>query len=367
MNQGSVAQPDWKNWTFFLLTICVVILCSLISLPFLPALIGSITLAVVTYRPYLWLESKCKSPTLAASLGVSIVTLSIVTPAFFLVEELIRQALLGANLLRAGAPQQRLADLLNRHSSLALRLESVANQVNLRQASQSAASYFASYLAALLSNSLGALAQLVLMIVILFFLYRDHRSAKASVRMLLPLDESEKDYLLDLSAGTIHATALGRFVVAAVQGLLATLAYRVLGLENAVLWGVVTALVSIVPAVGASLVWFPIAAYLAITDHWVKAGLLAAWGGLVVSTIDNFLYPILIGSRLQQNTIVILLSALGGVGLFGVTGLILGPVILTIAKALLEIWSQRAKAADVRSSFEALQKQTAPSIFRPEL
>ncbi len=345
MNQGSVAQPGWKNWTLFLLTICAVILCWLISLPFLPALIGSITLAVVTYRPYLWLESKCKSPTLAASLGVSIVTLSIVTPAFFLVEELIRQALLGANLLRAGAPQQKLADLLSRHSSL-LRLESVANQVNLRQASQSAASYFASHLAALLGNSLGALTQLVLMIVILFFLYRDHRSAKASVRMLLPLDESEKDYLLDLSAGTIHATALGRFVVAAVQGLLATLAYRVLGMENAVLWGIVTALVSLVPAVGASLVWFPIAAYLAITDHWVKAGLLAAWGGLVVSTIDNFLYPILIGSRLQQHTIVILLSALGGVGLFGFTGLILGPVILTIAKALLEIWSQRTKAVD---------------------
>ncbi len=350
MKQSSLEQPDWKSWTLFLLTIGFVVLCWMISLPFLPALVGSITLAVTTHRPYLWLETKCKSPTLAASLGILAVTLSIITPAFFLVAELIRQALLGANMLRNGVPQQRLADLLTRHSALASRLESAANLVNLRQAIQSAASYLASHLGGVLSNSLGAITQLVLMVILLFFLYRDHRLAIAAVRRLLPLDEPEKDYLLDASAGTIYATALGRFVVAAAQGSLATLAYWVLGMQHPALWGFVTALVAIIPAVGASLVWFPIAVYLAVSGHWVKAALLLAWGGLVVSLIDNFLYPILIGSRLQQHTAAVLLSVLGAVGLFGVTGLILGPVILTIMRVLLEIWSRRTRTNGVANS-----------------
>lgn len=335
---------NWKHLTLFLLTIGVTVLCWMIAVPFLSAIVGAITLAVVTYRPYRWLESRTKRPALASTLGVLAVTVSIITPAFFLVEEIARQALSGANLLRAGGPQQRLADLLGRHPAIASRLESAARQVDLGQASQSAASYIASHLAELLGNTFGALTQMVVMVFILFFLYRDHRLAIASLEAVLPLDEAEKKLLLDRANDTIYATALGRVVVAAVQGFVASLAFWVLGVNNAALWGLVTALVAIIPAVGASLVWIPVAVYLAMSGHWVKAVLLAAWGGLVVSTIDNFLYPFLVGSRLQQHTVMVLLSVIGAISLFGVSGLIIGPVILTLGKTLLEIWAHRTES-----------------------
>jgi predicted PurR-regulated permease PerM len=313
----------------------------MIAVPFLSAIVGATTLAVVTYRPYSWLESRTKRPTLAATLSVLAVTVSIITPAFFLVEELGKQVLSGANMLRAGEPQQVLADLLSSHPTVASRLESAAQQINLGQASQSTASYIASHLAGFLGNTFGALTQLVVMAFILFFLYRDHALAYAGLKAILPLDDAEKKLLLDRANDTIYATALGRVVVAAVQGFVASLAFWVLGVNNAALWGLVTALVAIIPAVGASLVWIPIAAYLGISGHWVKAVLLVAWGGLVVSTIDNFLYPVLVGSRLQQHTVMILLSVIGAISLFGVCGLIIGPVILTLAQTLLEIWAHR--------------------------
>lgn len=338
--QNARTSLNWKHITLFLLTAGVLVLCWMIARPFLSAIVGAITLAVVTYRPYCWLRSRTKQPTIAATLGVLAVTVSIITPAFFIAEELGRQALSAVNMLRTGGPQERLADLLGRHPTIAARLESAANQISLDQASHSTASYIASHLARLLGNTFSAFTQLVVMVFILFFLYRDHELAIAGLKAILPLDDAEKELLLDRTSDTIYATALGRVAVAAVQGVAAGLAFWVLKVDDAVFWGLVTTLVAIVPAVGAFFVWVPIAAYLALTGHWAKAGLLVAWGGLVVSTIDNFLYPILVGSRLQQHTVMVLISVIGAIALFGISGLIIGPVVLTLAKTLLEIWGR---------------------------
>ena len=344
-SQVSRTSLNWKHLTLFLMTIGVIVLCWMISMPFLSAIVGAITLAVVTQRPYCWLESKLKHRTLAATSGVLAVTVSIITPAFFLVEELARQALSGVNMLRTGQPQQRLVDLLSRHPTIASRLESTAKQINLGQASQSTASYVAGHLAGALGNTFGAFTQVVVMVFILFFLYRDRRLAIASLEKVLPLDDFESDLLLNRVNDTIYATALGRVAVAGVQGFFASLAFWALGVSSPAFWGLVTALVAIIPAVGASLVWIPVAIYLAMTDHWVKAGLLIGWGALVVSTIDNVLYPILVGSRLQQHTALVLLSVIGAIALFGVSGLIIGPVILTLTKTLLGIWADRTESA----------------------
>jgi predicted PurR-regulated permease PerM len=344
-SQRPRAQPTWENVTLFLLTLGVLVLCWAVAVPFLPALVGSITLAVVTNQPYRWLESKCRRPALAAILAVVVVTLLVITPIFFLVQELAKQALAAATLMREGTLQQKIVDLLNQHPALASRLESAAANINLRQASQNTAAYLASHLAGVLSNSVGALVQLVLMMFILFFLYRDRKLALSTLRSILPLSESETDLVLDRSSDTIYAVASGRFIVAAVQGLLAGLAFWALGVKAAFLLGLLTALVAIVPAVGAYLVWVPVAVYLALTGHWIKAVILTGWGSLVVSTVDNFLYPALVGSRLQQHTVAVLLSVLGGIALFGIPGVILGPVLLTVAKTLLEIWVHKTKPA----------------------
>jgi predicted PurR-regulated permease PerM len=338
---GVGGKTGWKNVTLFLLTACVIVICGLIVFPFLTASVGAIVLAVVTQRPYEWLVRKLRKPTLAAAVALLLVILSIIGPGFMLIRGLGKQALAAASLVRDGVPQRKLAELVAKHPSIASRLETAAVGIDLEQATQKSASYLGARLAGILGNSVSSLIQLVLMLVVLFFLYRDGALALSALRSLLPLTDSETDRLLERITGTIYATALGRFSVATVQGCLAGLAFWILRVPGAGLWAAVTALLALVPAFGAFLVWVPIVIYLILTGHWVKAALLAGWGAVVVSTIDNFLYPILVGSRLQQHTVAILLSVLGGIAVFGLSGVILGPIVFTVARTLLEIWKER--------------------------
>jgi predicted PurR-regulated permease PerM len=181
------------------------------------------------------------------------------------------------------------------------------------------------------------------MLFLLFFLLRDRTLAIASLRSLLPLRDEETTELLDRVGDTILATALGRLTIAAVQGLLAALAFWVLGVPNVILWSFTLTACAMIPAFGSFLVWGPVAIYLGLSGHWGKAALLALWGGLIVSTIDNILYPILVGSHLRAHTATILLSILGGIALFGPIGIVLGPVLFTIATTLLDIWHTRTQ------------------------
>ena len=111
-----------------------------------------------------------------------------------------------------------------------------------------------------------------------------------------------------------------------------------------VLWGVIMALLALVPMLGAFLVWIPAALLLASEGHWGQSLLLTLWGTLVVGTIDNVLRPILVGNRLKLHTILVFISVVGGLILFGPAGLVLGPVVLTVTTGLLELWKPRGAA-----------------------
>ena len=171
----------------------------------------------------------------------------------------------------------------------------------------------------------------------------------------MPLSESETDYLLSGIGNTIQATVLGRFVVAGMQGLVAGITFATVGVAGASLLGVITVLFAMVPSFGAFIVWLPVAIYLAATHHWMQAAIVVAIGSLIISTLDNFFYPVLVGTRLQLHTATIFLSILGGILFFGASGLVLGPVSFAIAEALLVIWRQRTP----------LETHTASSICGP--
>jgi predicted PurR-regulated permease PerM len=117
--------------------------------------------------------------------------------------------------------------------------------------------------------------------------------------------------------------------------------FWVLGLPAAVLWGAVMAVLAIIPVLGAFIVWVPAALFLVLEGSWGKALILAGWGGLVVSLIDNLLYPVLVGKRLRLHTLPVFIVIVGGLTLFGSAGIVLGPVTLAITVALVEIWRRR--------------------------
>ena len=335
-------ESSWQNATFFLLTIVVLVFCALILYPFFSAIVGAIAIAIVTRRPYDWLLAKVRNPNACAGISVLIVLIAIVIPVYFLGQELVSQTFDAVSIVRSEATQHKIAGLIHSHPRLETHIASISSSIDSGDATRATASYIGAHITAFIGGSIHTVSELVIMLFILFFLYRDRLLALTFLRSILPLREDEATEFLSRLDNTIIATALGRVVIAAIQGILAGVAYWFLGVSQVILLTFTTAIAAFIPAFGTVLVWAPVALYLGFTGHWGKAAILAVWGGVVVSSIDNFLYPVLIGSRIRSHTVTILLSIVGGVALFGVSGLILGPVTFTAARTLLEFWRKRS-------------------------
>jgi len=148
--------------------------------------------------------------------------------------------------------------------------------------------------------------------------------------------------LLERIRSMVHATVFGSLTVACIQGLLGGLMFWIMGLPSPLLWGAVMGLFAIVPVMGTFVVWLPAAVLLAAQGSWLKAVILSLWGLLVVSMIDNLLYPILVGAEIRIHTALVFLAIAGGLALFGVSGLVLGPVVLVTAIGLVDVLSTRS-------------------------
>jgi predicted PurR-regulated permease PerM len=334
-------QFTWKSISLFIVTLGILAVCLLMLRPFTPAIVGAIVLAVVTRRPHHWLRRKIGNPAGTAAMALLFTTLSIIVPGLFVVQILGQYAIAAARLLQNGSVERAVSEFLARYPHLSSTLQRSSEVLSLSQAVQKGAEFLAGSLVGMLSYSVAALAQTIIMLFLLFFLYRDEEVALRFLYKLFPLVDSETHYLLERIQETIRATFLGRFVVAATQGLVAGVIFAALGIRDAAILGVMTVIVAIVPSFGAYVVWAPVAIYFAMTGHWIRMAILIAVGSLIISTLDNFLYPMLVGAQLRQHTVSIFLSLLGGIWLFGISGLILGPVIFSAAQSLLAIWKER--------------------------
>ncbi len=183
----------------------------------------------------------------------------------------------------------------------------------------------------------GWLLQASASVFTLFFFLRDGESIVERLRWLLPVDPSQTDRLLSQAREVIFATVFGNVSVAATQGLLGGLAFLAVGLPSAALWGTVMGVLSLLPLIGATLIWFPAGVWL-IANGEVAGGVgLLAFGALVISSVDNFLRALLVGGRTELHPLVVFFSVLGGVALLGAAGVILGPVLFAVAVSLLEM------------------------------
>ncbi|MEO6624116.1 MAG: AI-2E family transporter [Burkholderiaceae bacterium] len=168
-----------------------------------------------------------------------------------------------------------------------------------------------------------------------FFLIRDGVLVLYPLRHALPLRERHKQELVNKFTTVIRATVRGNILVAAIQGALGGLAFWYLDISAPVLWAVLMAFLSLLPALGAALVWLPVACYFLATGAWQDALVLTAWGVCVIGLVDNLLRPALVGKDTRMPDYVVLLSTLGGMAVFGINGFVLGPM---IAAMFLAVW-----------------------------
>ena len=187
------------------------------------------------------------------------------------------------------------------------------------------------------------------MLYLLFFLLRDGPALSAMIYRAIPLAEEQKRRLADKFLMVVRATVKGNIAVAATQGLLGGIIFWILNIQGAVLWGVVMAFLSLLPAIGAALIWAPVAVYFLATGDIGKAAILTAYGILVIGLVDNVLRPILVGKDTRLPDYVVLIATLGGMTVFGINGFVIGPLIAALfisAWGLLTEMREDASTAD---------------------
>ena len=344
---GGAPVRDQEGWftrervlTFILglATLLGLYVCYLIVKPFIAPIAFALALCVATNGPFRWLRGHIRNRSLAAAAAVVAVALLIIVPLGVLVAYLLQQAAEGIQ--QAGQfPNWRGA--IERQPQLAELLHWAESRLNLQDQLGRLANAIAGNAAGLLRSSVQAITQLVIMLFVLFFLYRDEDQARGMLWSLAPLSREEANRLFARVGNTIHATVNGSLTVALVQAVLAGSMYWALGVPVPALWGAATFIAALVPVFGTVLIWGPITLYLALSGTIVKALVLAGWGMLAVGTIDNFLYPFLVGTRMRLHTVPIFFAIIGGINLFGVAGLILGPLALAITMGLLDVWWER--------------------------
>ena len=199
----------------------------------------------------------------------------------------------------------------------------------------------------LVGGTIGAVFQFFFVIITMYYLFRDGDQIVETVRQYLPMEDKQSKALIVRAKEVIGASVYGVIAIAALQGTLGGLAFWILGIPSALLWGVVMDVVSMIPVAGAWVVWIPAVIYLAGIGSWEKAIALGLWGALFISTIDNFLRPRIVGRRTHLHELLVFFGVLGGLRMFGVLGIILGPVALTTALILLTAAKSMSSQTDL--------------------
>ena len=321
-------------------SIAGILLCALVAWPFLGAITWALTLAILFAPLHERVENFVRHPNLAALLSTAMVIIVVVVPAAFVVERLITEAATGIQSLQVRIEGGELQVLLDSHPALAPFGAWLDRQFDLPSMMSAIATWLSNLGAVFVKGSLLQVVEVLITFYLLFYFLRDRLAAKAMIMAWLPLTKSETEHLLRRVVETVQATVYGTLAVAAIQGTLGGLMFWALGLPTPLLWGLVMGLLSIVPVLGAFIVWIPAALLLLLEGSWVRALILAAWGGLVVGSIDNVLRPMFVGNRLRLHTIPAFISIIGGLLLFGAPGFILGPLAATMTMLVLEFWTR---------------------------
>ena len=337
----SMSTPRALKWTFFLgATALVVYLCLRILSPFLDVIAWSAVLAVTFHPLHEYLVRKTGRKTLSAGLSSALVVVAFVLPLLFIAGLAVNQILAVGDALQrtftddggvnTTTPLGQAYDWLTRRVGL----DSAAITLWVRQHVSELARPAAEYTVAIATSVTGAILSFVFIIFAMFLLFRDGERIVARFPDLLPFERSRSEALLVRIRDVIYGGVYGVVVIALIQGALCGGMFWVLGIPSAALWGAVTVLTSVMPVVGAAAVWVPGTLYLVVAGHWALAIVLAVWGTAVISGVDNFLRPRLVGDRVGLSELVTFFSLLGGLRVFGILGIVLGPVLFAIVAAV---------------------------------
>jgi predicted PurR-regulated permease PerM len=310
--------------------------------PFVEVLILGISLTVIFQPVHRWFLRKTKRPVTAAFLSTAFTLLVLVVPFTFVSLTMVREVPAAAREVQTAIQDIQvkwnaesgnwIADLRDRWQ-----LNEVLTKEKLSEMSDSVSKFVVNNAFSVVGGIVGFIVSFVFLLFVLFFLFRDGQKLGEKTVAFIPLPREQTLKLFARMEEVLGGCVYGVLMVAAVQGTLGGITFWALGLQSPVTWGLVMTLLCTLPIVGAWLVWLPAAAYLAIHGDYTRAIILAIVGQFVISSIDGLLRPILVGQRAKLHELVIFFSVLGGLKYFGLLGILLGPIVMSLAYGLITV------------------------------
>lgn len=328
-----------------LITAVTLYLSFVIARPFLTPILTATLLAIAIYPMYRRLTRQVRNRSGAALLATFIVLITILTPAVFIVNKLAQETKevygwLNERQSMEGGWKEYFGHVADPALAWVAAKTGIAEE-ELRQTGlervQNLSTSLLNWAKSFALNVGGTLIDTVIMLLTLFFLLRDGEYIRERIGSVLPIEPHRYEQLVDTISASIAANLYGVLAVSVAQGTLGAIGYTIAGLPSVMLWSVATAVFSMIPLAGAASVWVIASLYLLAIGNWGKAIFLVCWGAGLISTADNVVRPLVLSGRVKLHTLLIFFSLLGGVRAFGIIGLFIGPIIVSVAMALVKI------------------------------
>jgi predicted PurR-regulated permease PerM len=345
MEPSTISGTNLRTAFVLLLVVAVTALFLAVTWPFFKPLLLGALLAGLFHPLYRWITRLLGG---RASFGAAVTLLVLFVlglgPVSAFLGIVLQQALTMSDQAIPWLNQHLgAATTFNVHDWLVQRFPALAKYVPSQEqlleqvgtAAKTTGAFVVSFAAGMTASTATFLLNLFVMLYAMFFFFRDGHKILERIFYYTPLSDEDETRMFTQFASITRATVKGTLVIGIIQGALSGVAFWVAGIEGAALWGTIMTILSIIPGIGAALVWVPAVIILFVTGHHLAATLLAAWCAAVVGTIDNFLRPVLVGRDAKMPDLLIMIGTLGGLFLFGLIGFIVGPIVCGL---FLTVW-----------------------------
>lgn len=338
----AISREQIRLFVLASLTIGLLVSLVLLAVPFLPAITWAVALAILAWPVHRWISHRLSRRGLAAGISTAMVATTILVTSLFVTYQIARETADVALRMETAMPGGVIWDKV---TSIAVLGRAVLWMERMGLDAQATASEIISTnvrrASTIAHGSLMGMVQFLLTMFILYYLFRDREKFLDGLRDLLPLSKAETDFLMARAADSVHATLYATVATSIIDSVVFGLTFWATGLPTPVLWSLVMFLLSLMPVLGAGLIWVPATAYLAVKGNWLGLITLVAVGLVTSTLVDNVLYAKLAGDRMRMHNVPVLIAFLGGLVVFGMSGMVLGPVILAVTEAMLELWRRR--------------------------
>jgi len=370
MEPSTISGTNLRTAFVLLLVVAVTALFLAVTWPFFKPLLLGALLAGLFHPLYRWITRLLGG---RASLGAAVTLLVLLVlglgPISAFLGIVLQQALTMSDQAIPWLSQHLgVASTFNVHDWLVQRFPTLAKYVPSQEqllqqvgtAAKTAGAFLVTFASRMTATTAAFLLNLFVMLYAMFFFFKDGHKILERIFYYTPLSDEDEARMLARLTSITRATVKGTLVIGVIQGALAGFAFWVAGIDGAALWGTIMTILSIIPGIGAALVWVPAVIILFVTGQYLTATLLAAWCAAVVGTVDNFLRPVLVGRDAKMPDLLILIGTLGGLFLFGPIGFIVGPIVCGLFLTVWDIYGATFREVlPPVTSFRSSDQETA--------